>query len=228
MFPSARAQRPTRLLRRPTWLAARRACGAPLVSPPGAVGRPAGAGAGRGRVVVLAGAHGRHRRAELHDADGGARQPDADRHGQRHAAADALDQHRQRTLGHGAARSTSTSTTRSRRARCWSSSTPPSCATRSCARAPRWPRPTPRSRRPPRRSRRHGPAWRGSRKWRACRAARCRPRPSSTAAARRSSARDRRRGERARQRQRRAGGAVDRRDQPVEGLDHARPPTAWC
>ena len=42
--------------------------------------------------------------------------------------------------------------TGSRRARCWSSSTPRSCATRSCARAPRWPRRTPRSRRPSRRS----------------------------------------------------------------------------
>ena len=129
-------------------LAGRRAGLARLVPAPGAVGRRRAGGAGRRRRLVLAGAPDRQCGAQLHHADGGARQPDPDRDGQRHAAAHARDQHRQRTVGHGGARSTSTSTTASARARCWSSSTPPSCATRSCARAPRWPRRTRRSRRP--------------------------------------------------------------------------------
>ena len=152
---------------------------APLVAPPHALGRAGAAGGRRRRRLVLARpAPGRSAQPQYTDAGGDARRADRHRHRQRHAAADhpgrpsaASSRARWRAC-------TSTSTTASRRARCWSSWTTRRCATRSPARAPRWPRPRPCWRRPAPPPRRRATTWRGCATCTGAAAARCRRPPS--------------------------------------------------
>ena len=70
----------------------------------GKLGRRRARGACRAWRLRVASAAKSERRPDLHDRSGAARQPELCRHRQRHAAADALGQHRQRAVGHGRAR----------------------------------------------------------------------------------------------------------------------------
>ena len=183
-------------------------------------GRRRGCGSGRrGRART-------RRRATRRDR--GARQPELDRHRQRHAAADALDQHRQRALGHGAEGQRRRQRPRQEgpgagRARHRQAARPDPALARRAGR-----------RRGEGRADRGddeggaGPTWRGFEEVARLSGGKV---PSKTELDSGAPTLERahgRRGQRPRQRRRRAGGAVHRRDQPVQGVDPSHRPTAWC